>query len=297
MCVDSRMTSPWCPVSVSTPEPGIRLAFDHTDRAAARGAAAQAERDARPPGAAGYPGPGRIGCAEHAGEGRRRDLDQRVVALCAAAHHLAAHRAERAGHFPDSGRAGVAADDRFNRFGSETHVVGRQPVERELEGQQVVGRDDALLRLGVPGQPDDGHPLAQHRRDRPEVGRGRHEESSGQVEGQVEIVVAERRAGAGSSSSTSAAAAPASSTRSTSSRTKTGLRTPTRRSSSTMRPGPAGAGAAQRRRAEPAADHPSARAPERGGEQARQRRLADPRGPARQSAGDRTSGCRCRIAM
>ena len=49
VCADSRMTSPWCPVRVSTPEPGMRLASTTLTRAA------------RPSGAAGYPGPGRLG--------------------------------------------------------------------------------------------------------------------------------------------------------------------------------------------------------------------------------------------
>ena len=65
---------------------------------------------------------------------------------------------------------------------------------RERPGQLVRGRDGALLRFGVPGQPDHGHPFPQHGRDRTMVGRSYDEERLGRVERQVEMVVAERRA-------------------------------------------------------------------------------------------------------
>ena len=51
------------------PGAGHPARFDHTDRAAARRAAAQPERDARPRRAAGDLPAGRLGRAEHAGEG------------------------------------------------------------------------------------------------------------------------------------------------------------------------------------------------------------------------------------
>ena len=57
---------------------------------------------------------------------------------------------------------------------------GRQPVGRELPRQEVPGRDDALLPLGVAGQVEDRHPLPPHPRHRTEAVGGRHEDGVGQ---------------------------------------------------------------------------------------------------------------------
>ena len=59
-------------------------------------------------------------------------------------------------------------------------LVGRQPVGRELPRQEVPGRDDALLPLGVAGQVEDRHPLPPHPRHRTEAVGGRHEDGVGQ---------------------------------------------------------------------------------------------------------------------
>ena len=76
-------------------------------------------------------------------------------------------------------------------------LVGRQPVGRELPRQEVPGRDDGLLPLGVAGQVEDRHALPPHPWHRTEAVGGRHEDGVGQVEREIEIVVAERRAGRG----------------------------------------------------------------------------------------------------
>ena len=41
-------------------------------------------------------------------------------------------------------------------------MIGGKPVARELPRQQVLFRDDALVRVGVPGQIDHPHRLPQH---------------------------------------------------------------------------------------------------------------------------------------
>ena len=72
-------------------------------------------------------------------------------------------------------------------------LINGQTVACELPGQQVLFRDDALVRVGVAGQLDYRHGLPQHRRHRSEaVGRG-HEECLAQIERHVDVAVAKRR--------------------------------------------------------------------------------------------------------
>ena len=68
-----------------------------------------------------------------------------------------------------------------------------QAVALHLARDQVALGDLELLLLGVARELDHLHPVAQRRRDRVELVRGGDEEAARQVEGQVEVVVAEAR--------------------------------------------------------------------------------------------------------
>ena len=110
-----------------------------------------------------------------------------------AAHHLGAQRAERARQVPHSRLVGVAPDDGLDRVVADTDLIRCQSVQRKLQRQQVLDSDEALLGVGVAGHLDDLHSFPQHRRHRGEARRRGHEEGLGQVERQVEAVVAEAR--------------------------------------------------------------------------------------------------------
>ncbi len=74
----------------------------------------------------------------------------------------------------------------------ELDGVGREPVFRELPGNQVAARDVDLFFFGVPGERDDLHPVEQGRMHGAElVGRG-DEEDAREVVVDLEVVVAER---------------------------------------------------------------------------------------------------------
>ena len=74
----------------------------------------------------------------------------------------------------------------------ELDLLGRQAVVLHLLRDQVLERDLQLLFLGVAGELEDFHAVAQRRRNRVEdVGR-REEQDLGQIERHVEVVIAER---------------------------------------------------------------------------------------------------------
>ena len=106
--------------------------------------------------------------------------------------HLAQHLADLALQVPDAGLARVVADDDADRVVGQRHLLGRQPVALELPRQQVVARDRDLLVLGVAVQPDDLHAVEQRSGDRLAHVPGRDEQHLGQVEVDVQVVVAER---------------------------------------------------------------------------------------------------------
>ena len=91
----------------------------------------------------------------------------------------------------DAGLVGVRADELRHRLVGDLDVLVLEPVVLHLLGDQEALADLDLLLLGVAGQLDDLHPVAQGGRDRVEqVGR-RDEEDLAQVEGHLEVVVLE----------------------------------------------------------------------------------------------------------
>ena len=124
--------------------------------------------------------------------GRDPDLALRL-ALGDLAGDLAADRADLALQVADAGLARVLLDDRVERRIGELDLRGLQPVGLELARDQVPLGDVELLLDGVAGELDDLHPVLERRRDRVEDVRRRDEEDLGEVERQVEVVVAEGR--------------------------------------------------------------------------------------------------------
>ena len=173
------------------PVAGRAPGFDDDHLAAAGGGPAQADGDARLPDPVEDLQVRVGGCAEHAGDGLRGDLDRGQVALGTAAHQLGAHGAERGGQPPDPGLARVAANEGRDRLAGHLHLLGRQPVAIELQRQEVLGRHDPLVVLGVRLQFDGREVFTQHRRHGGDAGGRGDEADLGQVEGDVEIAVAE----------------------------------------------------------------------------------------------------------
>ena len=68
---------------------------------------------------------------------------------------------------------------------------GGQAVVGDLLGDQVLDRDLELLFLGIAGQLEHFHAIAQRRRNRIEHVRGRQEQHLRQIERHVEVVIAE----------------------------------------------------------------------------------------------------------
>ena len=92
-----------------------------------------------------------------------------------------------------AGFARVVPRDVMQRLVGHRHLLGLQAVRLELAAHQVTPRDLDLLFLGVAGELDDLHAVAQRARDGVElVGRG-DEQHLRQVERHVEVVVAEGR--------------------------------------------------------------------------------------------------------
>ena len=69
---------------------------------------------------------------------------------------------------PDAGLVGVRADELGHRLVGDLDVLGLEAVVRHLLGDEEALADLDLLLLGVAGQLDDLHPVAQGRRDRVE---------------------------------------------------------------------------------------------------------------------------------
>ena len=93
---------------------------------------------------------------------------------------------------PHAGLTGVVRGDRAQRVVGEHDLVLAQRGPLELATHEVVPCDVDLLVLGVAVEPDDLHPVEERGRDRlGHVGR-RDEEDLGQVEVDLEVVIAER---------------------------------------------------------------------------------------------------------
>ena len=89
------------------------------------------------------------------------------------------------------GLARVALDDLAQRVVGELDLGPAEAVLLDLARHQVALGDLELLLLGVAGELDHLHAVAQRRRDRLELVRGGDEEDPREVERQVEVVVAE----------------------------------------------------------------------------------------------------------
>ena len=104
---------------------------------------------------------------------------------------LAADGADLALEVADAGLARVLLDDRPQRGVGEAHPGALQAVLGELARDQVALRDVELLVDRVAGELDHLHPVAQRAGDRVEDVRRGDEHHLGEVERQVEVVVAE----------------------------------------------------------------------------------------------------------
>ena len=79
---------------------------------------------------------------------------------------LAAQRADLAFEVSNAGLARVTANHLAKRLGRELDVLGREAVVLDLLGHEVFERDHQLLFLGVAGDLEDFHAVAQRWRDR-----------------------------------------------------------------------------------------------------------------------------------
>ena len=92
---------------------------------------------------------------------------------------------------PDAGLVGVGLDELEHRLVGDLDVLRLEAVVRHLLGDEEPPADLDLLLLGVAGQLDDLHPVAQGGRDRVEQVAGRDEQHLAQVERHLEVVVLE----------------------------------------------------------------------------------------------------------
>ena len=121
------------------------------------------------------------------------DLDRRLdLSRRDARRGLAQHRAELALELADAGLARVLGDDGLDRLVRDRDLVLAKPVPLDLPRPEVAARDRGLLVDRVAVEADDLHPVEQRAGDRVGDVRGRDEEDLGEVELDVEVVVAER---------------------------------------------------------------------------------------------------------
>src|SRR5215211_2677498 len=114
-------------------------------------------------------------------------------ALGDTAGDLAAHGADLALEPAHARLARVLLDDHLQPGVGERDLRALEPVALDLARHEVALGDLELLLLGVAGQLDDLHPVAQRARDRVERVRGGDEHHAREVVGDVQVVVAERR--------------------------------------------------------------------------------------------------------
>ena len=91
-----------------------------------------------------------------------------------------------------AGLAGVLGDHGAQDLVADLDLVGLEPVALQLARQQVAAGDRQLLLGRVAVEGDDLHAVEQRRRDRVEQVRGGDEDDLGEVDLDVEVVVAER---------------------------------------------------------------------------------------------------------
>ena len=105
---------------------------------------------------------------------------------------LAEERAELALELADARLARVLRDDELDRLVGDGDLVFLQSVPLALARPEVALRDRDLLVRRVPVEADDLHAIEQRSRDRLGHVPGRDEDDLGEVELDVEVVVAER---------------------------------------------------------------------------------------------------------
>ena len=190
-CALSFITSPNCPVRISLPAPGIRVA--------------SMNRMSPPTGVQASPvatpgTPLRIATSASNLRGPRiaaRSSGPIVTLLHAAfgdAHRdVAQHRADLALEVAHARFARVVVDDRHQRVVADLALFRLEPCRFELARDEVAPRDLQLFLGGVARKLDDLHAVAQRSRNRVEHVRRADEHHARQVERHREVVVAERR--------------------------------------------------------------------------------------------------------
>ena len=188
------MTSPSCPVRTSSPLPGIAVA-------STKSTSPPTGVQARPVATPGSRVRRRASAANRRLPSASRTLASFIdtalrpgaVGLGHLPGDLAAHRPDLALELADAGLARVVADDRPQAAVGEGDPRLPQPVALDLAGHEVALGDLELLLLGVAGELDDLHPVAQRTRHAVEVVGRADEHDLREVEGHVEVVVAEGR--------------------------------------------------------------------------------------------------------
>ena len=115
------------------------------------------------------------------------------LALGDAARRLPAHGRELTLELPHARLSRVLADDRPQALVGERELRALEPVRLQLLRDEVLLGDPELLFLGVAGELDHVHPVEERRRDGLQLVRRADEEDLREVEGKVEVVVAEGR--------------------------------------------------------------------------------------------------------
>ncbi len=120
------------------------------------------------------------------------DHDRRRLAFGDALRGLARDLAELTLERTHTGLSGPPRDDRVERRVGDVELVVAQPGLLPLAREQVVLRDRDLLVLGVTVELHDLHAVEQRAGDRLELVRRREEQHVGEIEVELEVVVAER---------------------------------------------------------------------------------------------------------
>ncbi|MNK67791.1 hypothetical protein D3C87_871360 [compost metagenome] len=131
------------------------------------------------------------GLAEEISEVRRRDGEALDLARGELGGGLAAETGDFAFKVAYAGLAGVLGDQHVQGLVREVELACVEAVLLDLLGNEVAAGDLALLRMGIAGELEDLHPVAQGGKDRVEHVGGRDEENLREVEGQVQVVIAE----------------------------------------------------------------------------------------------------------
>jgi hypothetical protein len=104
--------------------------------------------------------------------------------------HIAQQGADLSFQAPHPGLTSVVGDDFAQCVLGDLHLDARESVCLQLPFQQVAARDLQFLLLGIAGQLDDFHAVAQRPGNGVEHVRGADEQDLRQVEGNAKIVVA-----------------------------------------------------------------------------------------------------------